>query len=48
MELCADVVVVFADLTVGWVHFGFCSSVKRLHLYRTDNTHLVPSCWSGP
>lgn len=28
MELRADVVVVFADLTIGWVHFGFCSSAK--------------------
>ena len=28
MELCADVVVVLADLTVGWVDFGFCWSAK--------------------
>ena len=28
MKLIADVVVVFADLTVGRAHFGFCSSAK--------------------
>ena len=29
MELVADVVVVFAGLAEGWVHFGFCSSAQR-------------------
>ena len=28
MELCADVIVVFADLAVGLFHFGFCSSAE--------------------
>lgn len=28
MELRADIVVVFADLAVGLLHFGFCSSAR--------------------
>ena len=39
MELCADIVVVFADLAVRWVRFGFCSSAKscnrRAHTVHT-------------